>query len=64
MGSNLKIQQGSNGGWFIYKDGVLLLGSRDKDLLEKVKMFLENEDRLNLKVLERIAENKQTLPVS
>lgn len=43
MGSNLKIQQGSNGGWFIYKDGVLLLGSRDKDLLEKVKMFLENE---------------------
>lgn len=41
MESNLKIQQGANNGWFIYKDKRLLLGSHDKELIENIKFLLD-----------------------
>jgi hypothetical protein len=44
MESNLKIQQGANDGWFIYKDNNLLLGSHNKELIEKIKVLLDETE--------------------
>lgn len=44
MESNLKIQQGANDGWFVYKDNRLLLGSHDKELIEKIKVLLDEAE--------------------
>jgi hypothetical protein len=46
MESNLRIDQGANGAWFIYKkNGHAILGSHDKELIEKVFQFLINENK-------------------
>lgn len=60
MESNLKIQQGANDGWFIYKDNRLLLGSHDKELIEKIKVLLDEKEieKVVLSVL-----NAYSLPV-
>ena len=58
MESNLNIIQGANNGWFIYQDNRLLLGSHDKDLIERVRMFLENDGKCNHTELKRIGETK------
>lgn len=54
----LKIQQGANNGWFIYKNNQPLVGSHDRDLIEKIKMFLENDGKCNHTAEERIGETK------
>ena len=37
---NLNIRQGTNEAWFIYNDNKVILGSHDKELIEKVFSFL------------------------
>ena len=40
---DLNIRQGTNGAWFIYNDNKVILGSHDKELIEKVFSFLNDE---------------------
>ena len=40
---NLNIRQGTNEAWFIYNDNKVILGSQDKELIEKVFSFLNGE---------------------
>ncbi len=55
---NLKIRSGATNAWYLYKNNKLLLGSHDKELLEKVKMMLDNDGKCNHTKSERIGETK------
>jgi hypothetical protein len=46
MASNLKLEQGTNGAWFIYQNGQAIIGGHKKEIVEKVFQFLLNEKKL------------------
>lgn len=54
----LKIKCGASNAWYIYKNNRVLLGSHDKQLIEKVKIMLENDGKCNHSASERIGETK------
>jgi len=58
MEGSLKLKQGTNNAWFIYNDNQVLIGGHNKDVMDKVFKFLNNESICNHSKEERIGETK------
>ena len=44
---DLTIKQSTNTAWFIYQKNKVLVGGHDKSLIERIKVFLENDGNQN-----------------
>lgn len=56
--TDLEVKQGANGGWFIYQNESAILGSKDHDLIQRVRTFLENDGKCNHTHDEQIGQTK------